>query len=85
MKIFVYAIYDTYSKEIYVGMSKNVAQRLSEHRQGKSKYTKKFKDIMLFYSEEYSSYEEARKREKQLKNSFGKAFLKSKLSDASIV
>lgn len=84
-KVYVYAIYDTYSREIYVGISKHVEKRVREHRSGKSRSTKKYKDVKLFYTEEFESYLEARKREKYLKSNFGKVYLRGVLRDSGIL
>lgn len=74
--IVVYAIFDNVSREIYVGMTNSVERRLAEHKRGQSEYTRKFKDISLFYKEEFSNYKEARVKEKYLKSGCGKEFLK---------
>jgi len=75
--ITVYAIFDKIIKEIYVGMTNDLERRLSEHKRGQSKYTKKFIDFILIYKEEFDSYINARKKEKYLKSGCGKEFLKS--------
>jgi len=77
--VFIYAIFDKYSREVYVGMTNNIERRLSEHKRGQSFYTRKFKDIVLIHKEEYNDYKTARKREKYLKSGCGKEFLKSLL------
>lgn len=59
--------------------------RMYQHKQGKTRSTKKYKSIKLFYTEEFPSYAEARNREKALKNNFGKQYLKEKLKNAGIV
>ncbi len=80
MKVFTYAIYSASADIIYVGISKDVSQRLAEHNSGKAKFTKSFRPWIVFYSEEFASYSEARSREKQLKASSGKSFLREKLN-----
>ena len=72
----VYAIRDENSKQIYVGMTKNLSQRLDEHREKKSFYTKRFGGFRLIYSEECKDYKEGRVREKYLKSGVEKEFLK---------
>ena len=62
--------------EIYVGMTNNLERRLSEHKRGQSKYTRKFKDIELIYTENFENYVLARKKEKYLKSGCGKEFLR---------
>lgn len=75
--ITVYAILEPEFGEIYVGMSNNLERRLAEHKRGQSKYTKKFKNILLIYKEEYSDYKSARKREKYFKSDCGKEYLRT--------
>jgi len=54
-------------KTFYVGITDNPRERLSEHRKGKSIFTKKFSDIKFVYCEYWSSKHKAVIREKQLK------------------
>ena len=54
-------------KTFYVGISDNPADRLVEHRAGKSLHTKKFSDIRFVYCEQYTGKHQAALREKQLK------------------
>jgi putative endonuclease len=54
-------------KTFYVGITNNIFERLSEHKNKKSLYTKKFSDIKLVYQEEFRNKTEAARREKQLK------------------
>jgi len=52
--------------QYYVGSTHNLNQRLGEHLAGKTFFTHE-KQPELVYYEEYTSYEVALKREKQLK------------------
>ncbi|MDP3729591.1 MAG: GIY-YIG nuclease family protein [bacterium] len=54
-------------KTFYVGISDNPAERLVEHKTGKSLYTKKFSDIVFIYCEKYPSKHKAALRERQIK------------------
>jgi predicted GIY-YIG superfamily endonuclease len=54
-------------KFFYVGISDNPAERLLEHRMGRSIFTKKFSDIQFVYCEHWPSRHQAALREKQLK------------------
>lgn len=54
-------------KTFYVGIAKNVAERLTEHTRGYSPFTKKFSNFELLYTEEYITRTLAERREKQLK------------------
>jgi putative endonuclease len=54
-------------KTFYIGTTDNLERRLSEHRNKRSFFTKKFSDIELVYEENYKTRSEAGLRERQLK------------------
>ena len=69
MNYFVY-ILRTSSNTLYIGQTNNLEKRIKEHqnKSGKSaKYVRYFDSVKLVYSEEFSTREEAMKREWQLK------------------
>jgi len=74
--ITVYLLQSEKDGTYYVGMAKDVVERLKEHNRGKSKYTKSRMPWVLIYTEAYSDWSEARKREKYFKSSSGKAWLR---------
>ncbi len=54
---------------LYIGQTKNIAQRLKDHGTGHgAKFIKEYGDFDLVYSEEYETRALAMKREKQLKH-----------------
>ncbi|MBI5415500.1 MAG: GIY-YIG nuclease family protein [Candidatus Omnitrophica bacterium] len=56
------------TKELYVGICKNVAQRIGLHNTGRAtRYTKYRIPVKLFYSEFCGDYGSARKRERIVK------------------
>ena len=75
--ITVYAIYDKFCNEIYVGLTNNLDRRIKEHTRGQTQYTKKVVNINLIYTEEFVNYKNARKKEIYLKSGCGKEFLKT--------
>ena len=77
--ITVYALKNEVNNEIYVGITKDLTQRMKAHNQGKNRYTKAFMPWIVFYTEDYADYETARKREKALKSTTGKRFLRNQL------
>ncbi len=79
--IFVYALLNGVNSEIYVGISNDPHRRLKEHNSGKNRYTKAFMPWKIFYQEEFSSYSEARIREKCLKGTTGKRFLRTQKAE----
>ena len=54
-------------KIFYVGITNNLERRVTEHRNKKSFFTKKFSDFRLVYSESFTNKIQAAQREKQLK------------------
>ena len=54
-------------KTFYVGISDNPYKRLTDHKKGKSFFTKKFSELVFVYCENYSTKHLAVVREKQLK------------------
>jgi putative endonuclease len=74
--VYVYALVSEKTKEIYVGITIHLEQRVKEHNAGKSKFTKGRVPWKLAYSEVCNSRIEARKREIYLKSGIGKEFLK---------
>ncbi len=52
----------------YVGITNNLPERLQEHARGKdSEYTAKQLPVKLVWKQAYSSQQEARKREREIK------------------
>ena len=82
---YVYAIYNKERNKIYIGQTADIEKRLKRHNSElKSKLSsftsKNAGDWELIYSEEVDTRENAMKREKQLKTSKGRLFIKSLLS-----
>lgn len=78
---FVYALYNSLAKKIYIGQTNDLNKRLAEHNDPDnflSKYTKKYTGKWeLIYNETLSMRSEAILREKQLKSSRGRSFIHS--------
>jgi putative endonuclease len=73
---FVYILKSLVARKSYVGISNNPERRIGEHNSGKSCYTKKYKPWRLVFKESFPNRKEARKREKYLKTSAGRKYLK---------
>ena len=80
--ITVYVLKSEAHDRFYVGMSKDVANRLKEHNSGKTKSTKGYRPWKLFHREEYPNREEARNREKFLKSGRGRAYIRKQWDEA---
>jgi len=76
---FVYILKNKINSHLYKGITNDLHRRISEHNQGKHKYTAPYRPWEIVYIEEYASLKEARSREIFLKSGAGREFLKKKL------
>lgn len=66
---YVYMLSNYSRNVIYIGVTNDLIERISDHRKGRgSKFTKRYKVKHLLYFEKYPNIVEAIHREKQLKN-----------------
>ena len=73
---YVYTFRSLKNNKRYTGFTKKDPRvRLKEHNSGTNSFTKNNRPFVLLYSEEFSSEEDARKREKSLKADQGRKFL----------
>ena len=79
---YVYVLKSLSKDKGYVGMTNNLERRLQEHDSGQNSYTKRYVPWKMIYHEEYVSLEEARKREKYLKGTTGRRYLKKVFSES---
>ena len=70
---YVYILKSKIRKLLYIGFTNNLNKRLEEHNQGNFFTTKKYRPWELCYFEGYKNEQEARDREKKLKQ-FGKVY-----------
>ena len=79
----VYTVYVLYSRKydkIYVGHTSNLISRFHSHNELSHKgWTAKFRPWLVIYCEWFKSKSDAIKREKQLKSSKGREFVRSKI------
>jgi putative endonuclease len=75
---FVYFLRDE-KGVFYKGVTGDLDRRLAEHKRGKTKATRKMKNLKVVYVEEYKTFKEARKREVYFKTAAGRRFFKNKL------
>ena len=75
----VYAIYSKSIDRIYIGQTSDLELRLRNHREFNKGFTARANDWEVIHTEEVESRREALKREKQLKTSAGRRFLRSKI------
>lgn len=78
--MFMYTIYwliNEQKNKTYVGFSKNLKQRIFEHKNKKVKYTTNFGNFTYHVLEEIDNLTKARQREKYWKSAAGRRKLKS--------
>jgi len=79
----VYVLRNEQSGKIYIGQTADFEKRVKQHNDenfDKRSYTSLNKGKWVFaYKEEFETREEVKRREKQLKSSRGRAFIKSKI------
>lgn len=61
---------------LYKGLTSNLDRRLAEHRQGKTKTTRRMKSFTVVYTKTFDNVYSARSFEKYLKTSAGRRYLR---------
>ena len=72
----VYIIQSKIDKRLYKGLTTDLDRRIKKHNSRRTKSTRPYKQWNIVYFEEYSSKEEARKREQFFKTGEGRELLK---------
>lgn len=73
---YVYVIESQKSLDLYKGFTTNVNRRVKEHNAGLTSSTKNERPWKLVYCEIFTNKQDAIEREKYLKGSWGRKFLK---------
>lgn len=76
---YVYVLQSLRDKNFYIGYTNDLKRRLMEHNKGLSFSTKPRLPLKLIYYEACLNREDAKKREKYFKSTFGRRFLKRML------
>ena len=74
---FVYILKSQVANKSYVGHTDDLDRRIKEHNSGKHFYTKRYLPWEIIYNENFENANEARKREKYLKTTNGRRFMKN--------
>ncbi|MBP6558234.1 MAG: GIY-YIG nuclease family protein [Flavobacterium sp.] len=74
---YLYIIYSQSLNKYYVGSCQSIEERLDDHLNSRSKYTKSAKDWMLKYSETFSSRSQAYQREMQIKKMKSRVYIEN--------
>jgi putative endonuclease len=80
---FVYILESEKNGMLYVGCTHNLADRISRHNEGRSKFTKPHRPFRLLYSKEFSSKSLAKQHELKLKALKSKTMLLSIIEQAT--
>ena len=72
----VYVLKSKIAQKSYVGFTYNIGRRLKEHNSGKHFYTKRYLPWEIIHIEQFNNFEKAKEREKFLKSTSGRRFLK---------
>jgi putative endonuclease len=81
---FVYVLKSLRDGKRYVGLTRNLEQRVKQHNRGQEFSTKGRRPFVLVYHEEFGTLEEARRREIYFKTAAGRRFLDKHEDPANI-
>lgn len=76
---YVYVLLSKRTKKWYIGSTKDMQKRISTHNSGNSRSTKHGVPWKIIYCEISLHKDDARAREKYLKNGMGRRYLKNRL------
>lgn len=80
---YAYIIYSAALNKYYIGSCQDVKDRLDDHLNSRSKYTKVAKDWELKYFETFDTRREACQRELQIKKMKSRKYIESLISNKS--
>jgi putative endonuclease len=78
---YVYVLRSEKDKLFYTGYTSSIQKRIEEHHAGKVPSTKNRRPLSLIYWEGCTNQQDATRREKYLKSSWGKRYLKNRLKN----
>ena len=76
---YVYVLKSTKDKQFYVGYTNDLEQRILAHEAGKVYSTRRRRPIELIYYEACRQNRDALRREKYLKTTYGKRYIRNRL------
>jgi putative endonuclease len=76
---FVYVLRSLKDGRFYTGYTEDIQKRLEEHNRGKIQSTKSRRPFEMVYFEASRNQKDALRREKYLKTSYGKRYLKVRI------
>jgi putative endonuclease len=81
MEYFVYVLLSKKDKKFYTGYTSNLEERVKEHNSGKVSSTKQRAPFDLIYYEFCFNQQDALHREKYLKSTYGKRYIRNRLKN----
>jgi putative endonuclease len=78
---YVYVLQSELDKNFYTGFTKDLKKRIEEHNSGLSMATKRRIPLELVYYEFCLNLKDAMKRERYLKTTWGKRYIKNRISN----
>ena len=81
MMYYVYVLQSELDNRFYTGFTKNLEKRVEEHNSGISRSTKGRIPLKLVYYEFCLNLKDATKRERYLKTTWGKRYIKNRVSN----
>jgi putative endonuclease len=78
---YVYVLQSELDKQFYTGFTKDLKKRMEEHNSGISSATKGRIPLKLVYYEFCLNLKDAMKRERYLKTTWGKRYIKNRISN----
>ncbi len=79
MKYITYILKSQIAPKTYVGHTDSMDRRLSEHNNGKSIFTRRYKPWSILYTEEFTHENESIKKEEYFKSGAGRRWIKKTL------
>lgn len=79
MFFYTYVLLSNKDNNYYIGYTNNLKRRLEEHNSGKNFSTKPRTPFKLIYFEGCINEDDAKQREKYLKSTIGRRFIKKRL------
>ncbi|MDO8658425.1 MAG: GIY-YIG nuclease family protein [Candidatus Levybacteria bacterium] len=78
---YVYVLYNSPKKFIYIGYSEDLKNRVISHNNGENKSTKAYLPLELIHYEAYKNIKDAKRRELYLKSNRGRTTLMTMLKE----
>jgi putative endonuclease len=79
-KFFLYILQSEKNKKYYIGITKDIETRLNQHNRGVGESTRSNRPWSLVYTEEYNTWSQAARREKQIKNQKSRTYIENLIS-----